>query len=441
MDGFYNYTNLIPQTFQEEDKRRQLKEEYKEELEAKRGNVADLVKGLAEPIVGDETKDLLKAGVRNLLKKGTQEALKKGSQVGRELVQGAGRISEDLRTGGVKAVLKREGENVRNFLKGKAEQQVKSFKAGARRFTGSLEDSPFSEPRRIGSRVVRRGIKPLERQTGKFSKEIETTKSKFRDVDLLDRRVKGIDEDIVKGLGDNPSLDDLRGGLLKQQARDVLRKKSYRVLGEDDMTGSQASGDRIKLPKLSRRLSPDELKELDSVNNERVGNLKNTFRTLPKEDRDEYRRQLKQSRKEAVDDPALSNEEARSKDIDIQEKLMNKFKRPPQPDKAPSEGLPEADEGTAQVKKALEKEALGKGEKDLEEDAEKKILKKTVKRTVEEEGEEETAGGGFLDPIADIVALGTGLSSLIGGLYKAHHLKMNKPKLPPMLQPSLQIGA
>ena len=441
MDGFYNYTNLIPQTFQEEDKRRQLKEEYKKELEAKKGDVADIVKGLAEPFITDESKDLLKAGVKSLLKKGTQQALQKGSQVGRQLVQGAGRISEDLRTGGVKAVLKREGDNVRNFLKGKAEEQIKSFKAGARRFTGSIEDSPFSEPRRIGSRIVRRGIKPLQKEAGKFSKEIETTKPKFKNVDLLDRRVKGIDEDIIKGLGDNPSLDDLRGGILKQQARDVLRKKSYRVLGEDDMTNSQASGDRIKLPKLSRKLNPDELRELDTENNERVGNLKNTFKSLSKEDRDEFRRQLKQTRKQAVDEPALSNEEARSKDIDLQEKLMNKFKRPPQPDKASSEELPKADEGTAQVKKELEKEALGKGEQDLEEDAEKKILKKTLKRGVEEGGEEETAGGGFLDPIADIVALGTGISTLIGGLYKAHHMKMNKPKLPPMLQPSLQIGA
>jgi hypothetical protein len=438
MDGFYNYTNLIPQTFQEEDKRKQLKEEYKQQLEAKKGDVDSLVKGLAEPIIGDEAKDLLKKGVKSLLKKGTEKALSEGKNVGKQLVQGAGRISEDLRTGGVRAVLEREGQNVRNFLKGKAEQQVKSFKARASRFLGETDDAPFSEPRRIGTRFIKKGIKPLEKRAEKFSKEIETQKPQYRDVDLLDNRVKGLDEDIIKGLGNRPSLGDLRTGILRQQGRDVIRRKGYRVLGEDDMTQAQTGGDRIKLPKLSRRLNPDELQELDKLNNDRVANLKNTFKTLPKEDRDEFRRQLKQSRQQAVDEPALSNEEFRSRDIDLQERLMNKFKKPLQPEKASSDTLPKADEeASAEVKKALEKQALGETDKEIESDVVKKVVKKGIVR----EGEEEVAGGGFLDPISDIVALGTGIASLVGGLYKAHHLKMNHPKLPPMIQPSVQIGA
>ena len=480
MDGFYQYENLLGSTQVKSSKG--LKK-YQEEKE-KEDNKEDLIKGLSESWITDSGEGILKAGIHKLRNKGSQvvsKTIKKGVEIG-----------GDLSKLGVSETFKKQSRDARQFLQQQATQKIESLKGKASGVLGNVGEGTAGKlkgkiPESLGGSV------------GKLEKKVETTSGsilgKGKGVYQNIVSSKGtLDSDIQKVLGKNPNTKDLQSALLTQDLRNA-KNKGLR-LGLDDMTNSQLQGHKIKLPSLGQ----DELEELGKQNEIRKSGIKSTYKTLSPENKQTFKDSLNEERQNLrkTGIGAKTQEEAVSKDVGLQEKVLSKIINPSSEKGVAGEGSKligkiggtlgegasiglstigqkglkgklEAGgiQGASDLGEKLLKSQIGEdvggtlgglatsiiGQKGLKKKAEalgqeagKDVLKVGLKKGLGEAGEVIAGGGGLEDPLSDIIGFGIGLGSLVGGLFRGHRkkeeLKNNYLKhLPPNLQPSVQIGA
>ena len=480
MDSFLNYDNLVSYQQQEEEGEEGTKDQILNQLAMKKREIQGITEGLTSPLIVDGARGLLRAG----LKKGSSKLGEGGQKAVNKLLQ----MEKDYKEGGMKQVI----ENQKGALKSTLQEQVSKLRSGAEQKANSLEgdvrerlnfkkltgedEDPFSSPRKLFQERVKVGkVQPEPRQAGEGRATLRQTATENlnEDEDLGRATAKinnpfklggDFDEDILKGLGSNPTADDLRGAVIRQDLRSFGKTgKGFLKLGEDDMTSAQRQGVKIKLP-TGKNINEDRLTKLNLKKQE----LKERYKGLSKEDRKSFKAELKEAREQRKSNPfTLENDEAgkglvsdldkREADVRLQEQTMNKYSTNPQSDDTvPSStgkqtdledptktepqtkgdddvGQQQIEEDKPDIKAKLSDDAGGVGE---DEETTGKVITKALTRA----GEIDAEGGGVEDPVSDVISLVVGIGSLIGGLFGAEHKKANLPKLPPPPQAVLQVG-
>jgi len=189
-------------------------------------------------------------------------------------------------------------------------------------------------------------------------------------------------------------------------------------------------------PASTKSLIPDQLKPMrDSLakkNRLDYDNAKSDARAksnLPQQLTDEQKALLPDweavAKKPVVKTDALTEPEPTFDDIS---------KLPP-----PSAALdPEADNIAAATKETATVKDTAKVGEDTAKVGES--VGKDLVKGLEVGGEVDAEAGGPEDPVGDLLAVGAGLASVIGGLFHHHHHEKPPPPLPPVLNPAPALG-
>lgn len=132
----------------------------------------------------------------------------------------------------------------------------------------------------------------------------------------------------------------------------------------------------------------------------------------------------------------FNNEFNKTKQPNLTADQQGAYERQKQNIQNASDAMDKAEASGQTPQKPISKPNIAPEEPEEEPDTES--LGKTISKSFGEGAEIDAEGGGFEDPIGDILALGAALGGLIGGLKKAH--ETSKP--PPVLQinPTIQLG-
>ena len=374
-----------------------------------------------------------------ILKAGIHKLRSGGSKVVSKTIQKGVEIGGDLNKLGVSGTFKKQGRDARQFLQQQATQKIESLKGRASGVLGNVGQDTAGK---------------------------------------------------LKG-----KIPESLGGSLGKLEKKIKTSSGIR-LGIDDMTNAQLQGQKVKLPSLGQ----DELEKLGKQNTIRKVGIKSTYKSLTPENKQTFKDSLNQERQNLrkIGIGSKSQEEAVSKDVGLQEKVLSKIINPSSEKAIAGEGSKligkiggglgegaslglstigqkglkgklEAGgiQGASDLGEKLLKGQIGEdaggtlgglatsiiGQKGLKNKAEalgkeagKDVLKAGLKKGLGEAGEIVAGGGGVEDPVSDLIGFGIATGSLIGGLFRGHRKKEELKQqylkhLPPNLQPSVQIGA
>jgi len=462
MDGFFNYQQLQQGAEQGVSfERNSIQDEINKKLEEKKQEIFGTIEGLGDPFFVD--------GTQGVLKYGFNKAKKNVGERGQKLISKAEQLQKDYKDGGLKNMVKKEtdrlGSDIKSRLSQKADQITSRKEAQSINDSRSRLSKLFSfedDSKLFGLPEMPDLSRPI---SSVFSKTLSGLDKKplnlpdFPDLSTAPPKINilnpfkdgDMDDDILKSIPLNPTKNDILGAIYKQDERQIRAGKLKEVkLGEDDMSGLQRKGAKIKLPDIKtdeERLS--KVKEIKT-------NLKSQYKTLSKEDREAFKQELKDGRNNPLRLKLSNPIDQKESDIKLQQRIMNKYtsnapsqasndtsgvKTTPDPTQIsqPSQAVKQTDE-EEEDDDETSKPSLSKLKPQVDEEDEEstgKIIGKGLLKGLEEDAEL----GGEENPLADVVGVVVGLGSILGGIFGGHSMKAEKAKLPLPSQPSVQIGA
>jgi|14_taG_2_1085336.scaffolds.fasta_scaffold00247_15 hypothetical protein len=403
MDSLSNYSQIIDSVGGGVSNVGEINE-AKENFEKKKELASGLIQGLSEPLITDGLRDTGKAILKKVREKAPQA-------IGDELEN----IANDAREGGLKNVVS------------------KGLKRNA--------NKAISKAREVGEDLQNRFNKPIKQALKKVQ---------------VEAKVKlGGDEEInaMKGIESNDPVESFIG-------KRLLKSRNNQMIKRVGMLDNDEAGEYMD--KISNGLNSGAFKETPSSVGDEINNFKFnrdaindilSKREIPLAPEGEFKLTGKLGVKGDTDTGQnignLINEnkekfQQAKTQISQDTNNLRVENVAPQPTEANIADNP--------IKGQPDTSKLGLDQ--LEDDADKPTLNgsggniakkgKGFKNLLEEDGEEMTEtdaiGGGVEDVLGDVVSLGVGISTLVGGLVAESKAKQNLPK-PDLVNPAFQLGA
>ena len=445
MEDYYNYENLLgsTQSAEENSPNNRLREQLQQQLEDKKRDILLTSEGLSTPMIVEGLRGIGKSAFSKAKSKVEEE----GGETAKSIMNKLDEAKGDFEDGGIKKVLSRQVNNVKNKLKSKAETEIKKR-------LGLGSDEEEFKLQNLKKQAEQKARDAYTKARGGTSK-VEEDGTELNDFSSVDGAVEtnigkqsigGLDKDIQDSLSKNPTNTELNEAILKQSNRNSIndlkegKKLPTKDLG-DDMTRTQTEGGRIRLPKLEKKLTRGERKEQIKIRKKKINDK---FDDLSDEDKSNVLKEVKQA-KDSTQTFRKSGQDAltqQENDVAMKENIMDNYterqnqltqsaeqstspptEQPSPPTEQPSAPTDEPTPPTTKPKVNAEEDAV-KGFKDTEKVA----------------GDVEELGGGVEDPITDVISLILGGIGLFGGIKASEKAKEAMPPPTTISNVSNQIG-
>lgn len=400
MDSLSNYSQIIDSVGGGVSNLQEVNE-AKENFEKKKELASGLIQGLSEPLITDGLRDTGKAILRKVRQKAPKAISDEIENIANDAREGGLKnvVSKGLQRNANKAINKaREvGEDIQNRFNKPIKQALNKVKVEANVKLGGDEEinamkgieSNDPVERFIGKRLLKSRNNQMIKRVGLMDNDEAS--------EYMDKISSGLESGAFKETPASVS-DEINNFKYNRDAiNDILSKREIPLAPEGEF-------------KLNGKLGVKG----DTDTGQNIGNVINENKQ-----RIEARTQISQ------DTDNLRVENVAPEETNIAD---NPVKGQPDTSKLGLDQL-EGDEPKPTLNGSGGNNAVkGKGFKNL----------------LEEDGEEMTEtdaiGAGPEDPLGDIVALGVGISTLVGGLVAESKAKANLPK-PDLVNPAFQLGA